>query len=123
MPVRLSETDAASTVSVPRPQPSRTRWRRALLVVILCLAGLLLMTAVILAAKWPFTRAALTQSLEQETQAQVQIGGLREIYFPHPGCIAQNVTMQRDAASPKLTVRRLTIAGSYFGLLHHYIPK
>ncbi len=51
------------------------------------------------------------------------MGSVRETYFPHPGCVAENVTIYRDVSSPKLTVRRLTIVGSYLGMLRRYIPR
>jgi hypothetical protein len=86
-------------------------------------AALLLIATVVFAVNWPFTRAAVTRSLEQDSHAHVRIAALRETYFPHPGCIAENVAFERSPASPQLTVQRLQIVGSYVGLLHHYIPQ
>lgn len=62
-----------------------------LLSVILVGAALL-----ILAARWPFTRRATIQSLEQVSASEVQIIGFRETFFPSPGYIAQEVTLSRD---------------------------
>ena len=87
-----------------------------------CVVALLVVGASVLALHWPFTRAALIRSLEQDSQGQVRMGSFQETYFPHPGAIADNVIFERDATSPRLTIRRLTIIGSYFGLLHRYIP-
>jgi hypothetical protein len=123
MPVHSPEAATESTQSVEqRAALFRTNRQRALWILILCLAMLLLVAALVLAFNWPFTRAAVTSSLEQDSQAHVQIGSFRETYFPHPGCIAENVTFERDSSSPRLTVRRLEIIGSYAGLLHQYVP-
>lgn len=124
MPVHSPEAATESTqVVAKRAVFFRTKWQRVLWISILCLAVLLLIAAVVLGLNWPFTRAALASSLQQDSQAQVQIGSFRETYFPHPGCIAENVTFGGDASSARLTVRRLQVAGSYFGLLHHYVPR
>ncbi|MFZ0707349.1 MAG: AsmA-like C-terminal region-containing protein [Candidatus Korobacteraceae bacterium] len=124
MPFRTEETisappQAGSDESTKRP----LRWRREALWVVIAVLAVVVVLGCMLAAKWPFTRAALTQSLEQDSQAQVEIGSYRETYFPHPGCVAENVIIHRDTSSPKLTVRRLTIVGSYVGMLHRYIPS
>ncbi len=86
-------------------------------------AVLLVIGSIFLARDWPFTQSALTRSLEQDSESQVDIGSIQQTYFPHPGCVADNVVFYRDPSSPRLTIRRLTVIGSYFGLLHRYIPR
>ncbi len=49
----------------------------------------------ILALKWPFTRAATIRSLENVSESDVQITQFQESLFP-PGYIAQGVTVKRD---------------------------
>ena len=129
MPVRAEET-----ISAPPPPPSngpqdeRSRRpiqlpRKALWIAAVVVAVILVVGGWLFATHWPFTRAALIRSLEQDSQAQVEIGTYRETYFPHPGCVAENVVIHRDASSPQLTIRRLTIVGSYLGMLDRHIPR
>jgi hypothetical protein len=50
------------------------------------------------------------------------MGSFQHIYFPHPGCIAENVIFRRSGNStPLITIRKLTIMGSYHTLLLHHI--
>jgi hypothetical protein len=124
MPVHSPEVATESSESVAqRTALFRRKWQRVFWILFLCLAVLLLVAALMLAFNWPFTRGAVISSLEQDSQAHVQIGAFRETYFPHPGCIAENVTFERGSPSPHLAVRRLLISGSYLGLLHRYIPN
>lgn len=86
----------------------------------LAVLGLLLaVTAGVAARKWPFTREKIVRNLQEVSSSTVQIGGFKQTYFP-PGCVAENVTFRRSSdphATPLLTIRELTIQGSYSGLL------
>ncbi len=56
----------------------------------------------------------------------MQLSSFRQTYFPHPGCVADGVTVRRDgnqASPPFITIQRLTIVGSYHGLLTHSIQQ
>jgi AsmA-like C-terminal region len=127
MPARTEEN-----LSAPAPHEASAderkqhfSWRRAKAawIAVACLIALLVTAGTLLALHWPFTQIALALALEQDSQAKVEIGSYQETYFPHPGAVAENVVFERDAQSPRLTVHRLTIVGSYFGMLHRYIPR
>jgi hypothetical protein len=119
MQTQISPAPQAQTEE-RRPQraaaaPPIKRW--SLIVGVVLLLGLAVLIAVV-GRKWPFTERAVIQSLQQESGAQVQIGGFREFYFPHPGCVAEQVVFRREAKAPTLiTIQKLTIVGSYPGLL------
>lgn len=125
MPVRIDDTISAppQTTSSDQSRNRPARWRRRAAWIALVVIAVLVVVISLFARNWPFTRTAITLSLQQDSQATVQIGSYRETYFPHPGCVAENVIFSRDPASPKLAIRRMTIAGSYVGLLHRYIPR
>ena len=106
-----------------RHSGSPGRVGKAAWIAIAVVVVLLIVVGTLLALHWPFTPAALIGSLEQDAQGQVEMGSVREIYFPHPGCVAENVVIHRDPSSPKLTIRRLTIVGSYLGMVRRYIPR
>jgi hypothetical protein len=80
---------------------------------------------VVLALKWPFTRAAMIQRLEQASSAKVEIHGFRSTFFPYPGCIAENVVFLQNGSPsragqqviPVITIRKLTIESTLAGLL------
>ena len=78
----------------------------------------------IMAAKWPFTREAMTKRLERASSAQVDIRGFHSTYFPFPGCIAEDVVFREKGSAPGqkpsapiITIRKLTIESTFSGLL------
>lgn len=73
--------------------------------------------SIFLAKRWPFTRERVAESLGRATLSKVKIGHLRETFFPHPGCIAEDVTVSRDGAPPLATIKKLTIEGSWTAVL------
>jgi hypothetical protein len=84
------------------------------------IAAVFVVSCAILATHWPFTRDATVYTLEQVSSSQVQIGAFHEIFFPHPGYIAENVILTRNstAGSPPLVrVGRLTCRASWFAVL------
>jgi hypothetical protein len=76
-----------------------------------------------MAAKWPFTREAMTKRLERASSAQVEMRGFHSIYFPFPGCVAEDVVFRpkisaagQKQADPIITIRKLTIESTLSGL-------
>jgi hypothetical protein len=77
-----------------------------------------------MAAKWPFTREAMTKRLERASSAEVEMRGFHSIYFPFPGCVAEDVVFRQKTSSagqkpayPLITIRKLTIESTLSGLL------
>ncbi|HKT67930.1 MAG TPA: hypothetical protein VJP83_00770, partial [Terriglobales bacterium] len=95
----------------------RKKW---FLIPLIVLAAILVAAAVLLAVKWPFTQARVMQRLQQATATTVQIGSFHEEYFPHPGCVAREVTF-RHGTQPLMTIHSLTIRGSFFGLFTKHV--
>jgi hypothetical protein len=108
-------------VTTPRvPQNRRLRLQIILLIPLLCVVIL----AIVADREWPFTQSAIAATLQQQADAGVQIGSFRQFYLPSPGCVAENVTFRRSGDSkdqPFVTIRKLTILGSYHGLLTNHI--
>ena len=117
MPLQIEDRPYVSTTAKALARPRR--WIGiAALVVFVCV----LVLAAISVKEWPFTRAAVVQALEQQSGSSVEIGHFRHIYFPHPGCVAAGVVFRRSGNStPLITIRKLTIMGSYHTLMLHHI--
>ena len=97
--------------------------RRLLFISLTVTALVLLIATILVAAKWPFSREALTRELEGLGEGTVQIGGFKTTYFP-PGCVAQNVTFRAPGETNSqlpITVEKMTIIGSYLGMFER--PK
>ena len=87
-------------------------------VVVLCLFALIAVAEVVLLSwKWPFTASRLAESLGRSTGSTIHIGNLHTMYFPHPGCIAENVTVERGANTVLAKANRIVVRSSWTALL------
>jgi hypothetical protein len=75
----------------------------------------------VVAIKSPFTEGKVAQSLEETVRAKVSFGKYRMTYFPHPGCVAENVTFTRSGGAtnlpPLVSVQRLEIESHYADMI------
>jgi hypothetical protein len=74
---------------------------------------------------WPFGQASVLQNLREAGDSRVQVRSFRETYFPSPGCVLEGVVFIHGPAdsTPLITVEKLTIRGSYSGLLSQHISQ
>lgn len=77
-----------------------------------------------LASQWPFSRDALTRSLERALHARVSFKEYTETLFP-PGCTAKAVTITSwgQPAKQIATFQKLTIEASYAGLFARHVRR
>ena len=90
-------------------------WLAAAVVAVLCAL------VIVVAIKSPFTEGKVAQSLEETVRAKVSFAKFRMIYFPHPGCVAENVTFAREGSTanipPIVTIQRLEIEAHYADMI------
>ena len=87
---------------------------------------LLAVTGLLFLSHHAFSREAVIRDLEEATGTEVRIKDFKGVYFPHPGCLLENVTFvqNRGASSqPLITIQKLTVTGSYLGLLAHRVSS
>jgi AsmA-like C-terminal region len=102
----------------------RNRLRNWLLLGAVALLAILVSGLVLLMQNWPFTRAQVEKDLGDATFTTVTIESFQQTYFPRPGCIATGVTFRRNQDRrdpPLITVQKLTIQGSFLGLLTKHL--
>lgn len=90
----------------------------------LAAAAVLLAAVVLLALHWPFRRETVLKQLEEASMTQVHASAFHETYFPHPGCVLEHVTFQHNpkpGSPPLITVERMRIEGSFFGLFTKHV--
>jgi len=76
---------------------------------------------IVVAIKSPFAQGKVAQDLEETVRAKVRFGKFRMTYFPHPGCVAENVTFSRagspENSAPLVTVQRIEIEAHYADII------
>src|SRR6202051_587875 len=107
-----------SSNSAARPQAGRGFSHKTILLIVLSSAVLLL---IVLATSglWPFSRNSVLQDMREASDSQVQVRAFHRIYFPFPGCVLEGLVFNHDPREPAplLTIDKVTIRGSYLGLL------
>ena len=117
-----SEFTLKTSPSHWQPEPLKPR-RRRLRITLALLALAVFVSAVLFAVRWPFTRSKVIANLEEEMQGRVEISKFHQTWFP-PGCVAEDVTFTgygNLANSTPITVRRLTVLGSFHGLFTKHV--
>ena len=74
---------------------------------------------------WPFEPQSVIENLEEASDSRVQITTFRRTYFPSPGCVLEGVVFVHGTNPPRhlITVRRVTITGSYFGIFARHLSR
>jgi hypothetical protein len=118
-------TSAAAPPSKSDMQPSASRPSRIAIVVVVAVGVLVCAIAFGMIRWWPFGQVSVLQNLREASDSQVQARSFRETYFPSPGCILEGVVFTHGPANskPLITVEKLTIRGSYSGLLSKHISQ
>jgi hypothetical protein len=102
--------------ATPRAASGR-RWSLPLFILIssaLCIVG------IILAFHWPFSSQKVIQSVQEGWPGKVTVQRFRRTYFPHPGCVLENVALtggSDSSASPLVAIQKVTIQANYHDLL------
>lgn len=77
----------------------------------------------ILAANWPFSRAAVAARISKDTGANVTIDRLRTTYFP-PGFYAENIRLkQRGTGAALVSIQRVHVRASYTSLIRKEVSE
>jgi hypothetical protein len=79
--------------------PRSAHGSRWLQVAALCGLGVSLAAAFSLLFFWPFRLDAVTKELADESDSKVAVGSFHATYFPHPGCVLEQVSFQHNQAA------------------------
>lgn len=92
-------------------------------VVVACAA--LIAATVALSLWWPFAPARVLQNLSEAGDSKVEVRTFHPTYFPSPGCVLEGVVFHHSPAEvkPLVTIEKLTIRGSYLGLLAQRVSQ
>jgi hypothetical protein len=111
------------TVATQEPvqaTPRTTSTRRWLFPLAILILVALFVGGTILAFHWPFSSQKVTESVQESWPGKIAVQRFRRTYFPHPGCVLENVALTRGSESsgpPLVAIQRVTIQGNYHDLL------
>ncbi|HVI09144.1 MAG TPA: AsmA-like C-terminal region-containing protein [Candidatus Binatia bacterium] len=111
---------ASPPVSIQRRPPAKK-----LVLVISALVTASAIGLVVLATHWPFSKNEVLEDLREASDSQVTVRSFRETFFPSPGCVLEGVVFAhaKNELKPLITIDRVTVRGSYHGLLTQHVEK
>jgi hypothetical protein len=119
-------SSAALTRKAPEGgQPSKPRFTRTWKAIAIVIAAILVGCAVILRTRlWPFEQGPVLQDLREASDSNIAIGSFHRVYFPFPGCVIDRLVFRHGDATtrPLITIDKVTIRGSYLGILTQHVP-
>jgi AsmA-like C-terminal region len=116
---------ASATVppEVQYDRPSKVRPGRLALVALIVFAALVCGSALLFTQFWPFDQKPITRDLEHASDSRVTMRGFHRTFFPHPGCVIDRVVFTRPGNVKFITADRVTIQGSYSGMLARHVDR
>jgi hypothetical protein len=96
-----------------------------LIVIAICAVAILCIVVLLFSRHWPFTEAAVLEDLRESSDSQVKVQSFHETFFPSPGCVLEGVSFDHgpNNANPLITIEKLTVQGSYAGLLSSHVSR
>lgn len=90
---------------------------------IVSISAALVLASLLVIHFWPFQQKRVLQNLHEASDSLVQVRAFHNTYLPRPGCILEGVTFLhgKDTAKPLITIERVTITGTYLGILLHRV--
>ena len=121
-------TASASPAGPGKTTPKTSRPRSHAKTIIFIVAAVVLIAAGLVALFWnrfwPFTETAVVQDMAEASDSTVIIRGSHRTYFPFPGCILEGVEFHHGPDEWTLiTIDKLTIEGSYSGIVTKRVPR
>lgn len=103
---------------------SPPRNRRRLVLGLIVFAACIVAAALVWSRWWPFERATVIENLQEASDSQVQARAFHRTYFPSPGCVLDGVVFLHGTGThPLISIDRVTVQGSYSGILTRHISR
>ncbi len=92
--------------------------------VLASIAAVVGLTAFLCMHFWPFAEQAVIQDLQEVTDSRVQVRVFHSKYFPYPGCTLQGVVfIHGTATQPLVSIDKVTMRGTYWGMLVRHVSR
>ena len=101
-----------------------TRGKRIIIIIAAVVFIAACFTALLWNRFWPFTEKAVVEDLAEASDSTLTIRNSHRTYFPVPGCILEGVEFHHGPDKWTLiTIEKLTVEGSYTGILTKRVPR
>jgi hypothetical protein len=100
-------------------------WRWGRIALIVTVVVLLLLAVAVALCRRSFSEAAILEDLHEVSDSQVTARSYHQKLFPYPGCMLEGVVFAHGShqIKPLITIERLTLRGSYLGLLQTRVKR
>jgi hypothetical protein len=125
-PTFMSSPTATTTSSNSEARPhAKGRLSRNTILIIVLGTIALLATVLLTSGLWPFSQSPVLQDLREASDSQVKFRAFHRIYFPFPGCVVEGLVFNHDPAesTPLIAIDKVTIRGTYLGLLRKRVRR
>jgi hypothetical protein len=120
-------TPAPPSTIVPLKQPGFRNYGKIIVIALVIVAALAVAAVVIFASsdKWPYSQAFVLKNLQEDSDSRIEVRSFRKVYFPSPGCVLEGMAFrhQPGEAKPLITIQKLTIQGTYTGILFKRVHR
>ena len=101
----------------------RTPQRRTVLKLVV--AAVLCVVLLLWVELWPFQQKPVVQNLEEASDSKLRLRAFYRTYFPFPGCVLEGLEFNHgsNTGKPLITIEKLIIRGSYFGILSRRLTR
>jgi hypothetical protein len=101
----------------------RTPQRRTVLKLVV--AAALCVVLLLWVELWPFQQKPVVQNLEEASDSKLRLRAFYRTYFPFPGCVLEGLEFHHgsNTSNPLITIEKLIIRGSYFGILSRRLTR
>src|SRR5205807_202223 len=87
--------------NAPVSKDHKIRRPRMVMVLLLSVVVIIGVGLVFLIRSWPFTRESVSQAIQETMHGTVQMRDFRSTFFPHPGCVVNDVTFRLNDQDPR----------------------
>jgi limonene-1,2-epoxide hydrolase len=121
----MSSPAVARTNMQERRQGTGALFRRKAKIAVVVAATLICLAILLWSRSWPFAHGPVMQDLADASDSIVTSRSFRRTYFPFPGCVIEGLIFRHGstANAPLITIDKLIVRGSYFGILTHHVSR
>ena len=123
-PTLIRPVGTPTGMEAPKSSPRFTLGRTVAIISIVAVCVVVCVAALLASRFWPFSERAILEDLAEASDNTVTVRTSHRTYFPVPGCVLEDIQFDHGPNTWTLiTIDKLTIEGSYLGILTQHVPR